>query len=155
MHVKTPEVAVPSNQVKKHIFFAYADDEEPDVLVVEKLKNSFIQRRFRVYQSRKNDDINVKIAHGFENAAVILAFPSSSFQLSKTGSKLLYYADQTKNPILTIQIDENFRPKGWLGAILAPSPRSGKRWSNGITSRGGISVELIAMLVKSFRRNSR
>ncbi|CAF4538676.1 unnamed protein product, partial [Rotaria magnacalcarata] len=40
----------------------------------------------------------MKIANGIENAAVILVFPSSSLQMSKTGSKLLNYADQTKTP---------------------------------------------------------
>lgn len=123
VHAKSPEVATARTleKVKKHIFFAYADDDESDVLVVEKLKNSFIQQRFRVYQSRKNDDINVKIANGIENAAVILVFPSTALQTSKTGSKLLNYADQTKTPMLTINIYETFQPTGWLGAILAPT----------------------------------
>ncbi|CAF4759238.1 unnamed protein product, partial [Rotaria socialis] len=53
----------------------------------------------------------MKIANGIENAAVILVFPSSSLQMSKTGSKLLNYADQTKTPLLSINIYEDFQPK--------------------------------------------
>jgi uncharacterized protein YukJ len=87
--------------------------------VAEQLKNHFIQRRLRVYHPQQNEDINMKIANGIENAAVVLIFPSQSLETSKTGSKLLNYADQTRTPILNIKSCENFQPKGWLGAILA------------------------------------
>ncbi|CAF2614779.1 unnamed protein product [Rotaria sp. Silwood2] len=115
------ETVTPSRQEKKHIFFAYAEKDESDVRVAEKLKNHFIQRRLRAYHPRENEDINTKIANGIENAAVVLAFPSLSLQMSKSGSKLLNYADQTKTPILNIKICEDFQPTDWLGAILAPT----------------------------------
>lgn len=121
---KTSEIITPSHEEKKYIFFAYAEKDESDVKVVEKLKNYFIQRRLRVYHPRENEDINTKIANGIKNAAVVLVFPSRSLQMSKTGSKLLNYADQTKTPILNVKIYENFQPRDWLGAILAPA-RSG------------------------------
>ncbi|CAF3896253.1 unnamed protein product [Rotaria sp. Silwood1] len=41
--------------------------------------------------------------------------------MSRTGSKLLNYADQTKTAILNIKISEDFQPTDWLGAILAPT----------------------------------
>ncbi|CAF4494940.1 unnamed protein product [Rotaria sp. Silwood2] len=41
--------------------------------------------------------------------------------MSRTGSKLLNYADQTKTAILNIKIYEDFQPTNWLGAILAPT----------------------------------
>ncbi len=118
---KIPEIVTASQQEKKHVYFAYAENDESDVKVVEKLKNYFIQRRLRVYHPRENEDINTKIANGIKNAAVVLVFPSRSLQMSKTGSKLLNYADQTKTPIINIKIYENFQPRDWLGAILAPT----------------------------------
>ena len=121
---KIPEIVTPSHQEKKHIFFAFAEKDESDVQVADTLKNHFIQRRLRVYHPRENEDINTKIANGIKSAAVVLVFPSRSLQISKTGSKLLNYADQTKTPILNIKIYENFQPKDWLGAILAPTRSS-------------------------------
>ncbi len=118
---KISEIVTASQQEKKHIYFAYAEKDESDVKVVEKLKNHFIQRRLRVYHPRENEDINTEIANGVKNAAVVLVVPSRSLQMSKTGSKLLNYADQTKTPILNIKIYENFQPRDWLGAILAPT----------------------------------
>ena len=118
---KTPKTATASQQEKKHIYFAYAEKDESDVEVVEKLKKHFIQRRLRVYHPRDDEDINTKIANGIKNAAVVLVFPSRSLQMSKTASKLLNYADQTKTPILNIKIHESFQPRDWLGAILAPT----------------------------------
>lgn len=109
-----------STVVKKHVFFAYAEDDESDASAVEKLKNCFVQRRFRVYHPKQNKDINTQIADGIEKAAVVLVFPSLSFENSKSGSKLLNYADQTKAPILSVNIHEDFQPMTWLGAILAP-----------------------------------
>ena len=67
---KIPEIVTPSHEEKKHIFFAYAEKDESDVEVVEKLKNYFIQRRLRVYHPSENEDINTKIANGIKNAAV-------------------------------------------------------------------------------------
>ena len=119
--MKTEEIATPSNEGKRHIFFVCAENEKSDVEVAEQLKKHFIQRRLRVYHPRENEDINIKIANGIENAAVVLIFPSRSLETSKTGSKLLNYADQTRTPILNINRHENFQPKGWLGAILAPT----------------------------------
>ena len=80
------------------MFFAYAIRNESDVLMAEKLKNCFIQRRLRIYCPRETDDINTNIANGIENATVVLVFSSPSIQMSKTASKLLNYADQTKHP---------------------------------------------------------
>ncbi|CAF1131186.1 unnamed protein product [Adineta steineri] len=116
-----PEKVTASPEEKKHIFFAYAEQDESDIKVAETLKDYFVQRRLRVYHPRENEDINTKIANGIKNAAVVIVLPSHSLQISKTGSKLLNYADQTKTPILNIRIYENFQPKDWLGAILAPT----------------------------------
>lgn len=110
-----------STVAKKHIFFAYAEDDETDAAAVEKLKNYFVQRRFRIYHPRPNEDTNTKIANGIEKASTVLVFPSLSFENSKSGSKLLNYADQTKTPILNVTIHEDFQPMSWLGAILAPA----------------------------------
>jgi hypothetical protein len=115
---KTLPTVTPSHQEKKHIFFCYAEKDESD-LKVAALKLFFIQRRLRIYHPRENEDINTKIATGIENAAVVLVFPTRSLQMSKSGSKILNYADQTKTPILNIKICEDFQPTGWLGAILA------------------------------------
>ncbi|CAF4114034.1 unnamed protein product [Adineta steineri] len=120
LETKPEKVTVPPEE-KKHIFFAYAEQDESDIKVAETLKDYFVQRRLRVYHPRENEDINTKIANGIKNAAVVLVLPSHSLQISKTGSKLLNYADQTKTPILNIKIYENFQPKDWLGAILAPT----------------------------------
>lgn len=117
---KAPVSVVTSTVTKKHIFFAYAQDDVSDASLVEKLKDYFIQRRFRVYHPRQNEDINTQIANGIEKAAVVLVFPSLSLETSKSGLKLLNYADQTKTPILNVKIYEDFQPMSWLGTILAP-----------------------------------
>ncbi|CAF3963578.1 unnamed protein product, partial [Rotaria sordida] len=96
-------------------------EDKSDASAAEKLKKYFVQRRLRFYHPRQNEDINTIIANGIENAAVVLVFPSPSLQVSNVGSKLLNYADQTKTPILTIKICEDFQPVNWLGAILAPT----------------------------------
>jgi UDP-N-acetylmuramyl pentapeptide synthase len=108
----------PSRQEKKHIFFCYGEKDESD-LKVAALKTYFIERRLRVYHPRENEDINTKIAVGIENAAVVLVFSSQSLQMSKSASKILNYADQTKTPLLNIKIYGDFQPTNWLGAILA------------------------------------
>ncbi|CAF3740913.1 unnamed protein product [Rotaria sp. Silwood1] len=118
---KIPKPIAQATKPKKHIFFAYAEEDESDASAAEKLKKYFVQRRLRVYHPRQNEDINTIIANGIENAAIVLVFPSPSLQISKDGSKLLNYADQTKTPILTIKICEDFQPVDWLGAILAPT----------------------------------
>ncbi|CAM4983626.1 unnamed protein product [Rotaria socialis] len=110
-----------STVAKKHIFFAYAKDDESGAPIVKKLKDHFIQRRFRVYHPRQNEDVNTKIADGIEKAAAVLVFPSLALETSKPGLKLLNYADQTKTPIINIKICEDFQPMAWLGAILAPA----------------------------------
>ncbi|CAF1081586.1 unnamed protein product [Rotaria sordida] len=97
------------------------EEDKSDASAAEKLKKYFVQRRLRFYHPRQNEDINTIIANGIENAAVVLVFPSPSLQVSNVGSKLLNYADQTKTPILTIKICEDFQPVNWLGAILAPT----------------------------------
>ncbi|CAF0934861.1 unnamed protein product [Adineta ricciae] len=118
---RMPKIVTLSQETKKHIFFAYAEKDESDHKEAEKLKSYFAQQRLRVYHPREHDDINTKIANGIKNAAVVLVFSSHSLQISKTASKLLNYADQTKTPILNIKVYENFQPKDWLGAILAPT----------------------------------
>ncbi|CAM4788055.1 unnamed protein product [Rotaria magnacalcarata] len=150
---KTPEIATPSYHEKKHIFFAYSEEDESDVLAAETLKNDFIHRRFRVYQSRKNEDINMKIANGIENAAVILVFPSSSLQMSKTGSKLLNYADQTKTPLLSINIYEDFQPKGWLGAILAPTKSCSANFDEVIQSLISLGIKTNYLVLERDEEN--
>lgn len=119
--LKVSEAVLQSQQTKKHVFFAYAGEDEADALTAEALKNYFIQRKLRVYCPKEDADINTNIANGIENAAVVLVFPSPTLQKSKVASKLLNYADQTKTPILNIKIHENFQPKDWLGTILAPT----------------------------------
>lgn len=104
---------------KKHIYFCYVENDEFDSKIAVNLKNHFDKRRFRVYYPRHDEDINTKIAIGIENAGIVLVFASSSLQTSKSASKLLNYADQTKTPILNIKHIDNFQGNGWLGAILA------------------------------------
>jgi len=103
----------------KHIYFCYANKNEFDSTIAADLKKRFDKRRFRVYYPRQNEDINMTIATGIENAAIVLVFPSQSLQTSKTASKLLNYADQTKTPLFNIKHREDFQGKGWLGTILA------------------------------------
>ena len=79
----------------KHIYFCYANKNEFDSTIAADLKKRFDKRRFRVYYPRQNEDINMTIATGIENAAIVLVFPSQSLQTSKTASKLLNYAEQT------------------------------------------------------------
>ena len=122
MSAKVPIPVAPTSTIaKKHIFLAYAEDDEFDVSAVEKVRNYFVQRRFRLYHPRKNEDINTQIANGIERAAMILVFPSPSLEESKSGSKLLNYADQNKTPILSVVIPEDYQPMNWLGAVLAPA----------------------------------
>ena len=114
-----PSTVIERPKEQKHIFFAYAEKDQFDSEVVAKLKNNFNKRRFRIYYPKEHEDTNTKIATGIENAAVVLVFPSPSLQMSKSASKLLNYADQTKTPIFNIKHCEGFQAKSWLGAILA------------------------------------
>ncbi|CAF4790585.1 unnamed protein product, partial [Rotaria socialis] len=115
---KIPKSIVQPTKPKKHIYFAYMENEH-DAPLAERLINYFDQRRFRVYFPREKEDLNTKIANGIENAAVVLVFPSLDLQKSKDGSKILNYADQTKVPMLAIKIYKDFQPVDWLGTILA------------------------------------
>ncbi|CAF3943068.1 unnamed protein product [Rotaria sp. Silwood1] len=115
--------------------------------------NNFIQRRLRIYCAKANEDVNIKIANGIESAAVVLVFPSPSLQVSKTGSKLLNYADQTKAPILTIKTFEDFQCIGWLGAILAPTKSCSTNFDEVMKSVISMEIKTSSLVLERDEKN--
>ena len=103
---------------KKYIFLSCASNDDVDVMAMNALREKLIQKRLRIYQSQQNENINILIANGIENAALLIIFPSLAFQQSKACFKILNYADQKKTPILAVN-HITFKPIGWLGVILA------------------------------------
>ncbi|CAF3553948.1 unnamed protein product [Rotaria sp. Silwood1] len=73
--------------------------------------------------------------------------------MSKTGSKLLNYADQTKTPILTINIYEDFQPKGWLGAILAPTKSCSTNFDEVIQSLISLGIKTNHLVLERNEEN--
>eukprot|EP01099_Mayorella_cantabrigiensis_P000193 TRINITY_DN1086_c0_g1_i1.p1 TRINITY_DN1086_c0_g1~~TRINITY_DN1086_c0_g1_i1.p1 ORF type:complete len:784 (+),score=198.15 TRINITY_DN1086_c0_g1_i1:33-2354(+) len=109
---------------KQHIFFAFDDENEQDLEVVRQLKDELRERNLRIYEPSPTEDVNQSIAKGVEGARLLLVFPSQSFQRSKTGSKVLNYADQRKKLVIKVQHLPHFQPTSWLGALLAPTQSS-------------------------------
>ena len=103
---------------KKYIFLSCASNDDVGVKAMNALREKLIQQRLRIYQPQQNENINILIANGIENAALLIIFPSLSFQKSKDCFKILNYADQRKTPILAVN-HITFKPIGWLGVILA------------------------------------
>ncbi|CAF1232655.1 unnamed protein product [Adineta ricciae] len=153
--IPTPAAAPPppSGIAKKHIFLAYAENDESDAAMVQKVKNYFIQRRFRVYHPRKNEDVNTQIANGIEKAAVVLVFSSLSFEKSKSGLKLLNYADQNKTPILSVKIDEDYLPLNWLGAILAPAKSCSNNFDEIMQSLASLEIKTSDLVLERGEKN--
>src|SRR5689334_1463692 len=107
---------------RRHIFFA-ADSQDPeDKEAVEALKNELRSHNLRYYRPRKDDDVNASIGRGIEGAAIVLVFPSPALQHSKTGAKVINYADQSKTTMLRVSHRSGFQPTEWLGAILSRVP---------------------------------
>jgi hypothetical protein len=127
---------------RKYIFFSYEESDETDSYAADSIKQALIERRIRVYQPRKDGNINSAIANGIENAAVVLVFASSSLQHSKNGSKILNYADQRKTPILHIKHIPNFQPIEWLGAILAAQKTCSSVFNDVMNSLNSLGIKM-------------
>ncbi|CAF4115143.1 unnamed protein product, partial [Rotaria sp. Silwood2] len=73
--------------------------------------------------------------------------------MSRTGSKLLNYADQTKTAILNIKIYEDFQPTDWLGAILAPTKSCSSDFNEVMKSLISMKIKTSYLVLEKDEKN--
>lgn len=106
----------------RHVYISSARESAKDKVLAEQLMQHLTDDyNLRVFVDR-DADIHNAIAMGVEHAAVILVLSSTDFMEDNLCMKAINYADQRRVPLIHVRIHNDYQPKSWLGALLAPAP---------------------------------
>ncbi|XP_076082164.1 uncharacterized protein LOC143052889 isoform X2 [Mytilus galloprovincialis] len=106
-----------SKRSKRHIFISYAWNEKE---MVYKLKDRLKQEGLEVWidVERMGGSTLSAMAEAVENASVVLICMSEKYKLSPNCRLEAEYTFQCRKDYIPLMLQKQYRPDGWLGAIL-------------------------------------
>ncbi|XP_071141109.1 uncharacterized protein [Mytilus edulis] len=106
-----------SKRSKRHIFISYAWNEKE---MVYKLKDRLKQEGLEVWidVERMGGSTLSAMAEAVENASVVLICMSEKYKLSPNCRLEAEYTFQCRKDYVPLMLQKQYRPDGWLGAIL-------------------------------------
>ena len=105
------------NEIKGHVMISYCWEEKEKARGIANYlqsKNIPIWIDFEQMEGNSLD----KMAEAVEESSVILIFLSSKYKESQACRTEAEYANRLRKEIIYIMAEDNYQPKGWLGALL-------------------------------------
>jgi len=136
------------NEIKGQVMISYCWEEKEKA---REIANYLQTKNIPVWiDTEKMEGVSEKMAEAVGESAVILIFLSSRYKDSHACRTEAEYAYSLKKEIICIMAEENYQPRGWLGALLGNNLYYNP-WKNELFNEQLLDP-IISQLVKSLNQ---